>query len=170
MARPPFTMRHQTAADQPAIDQLNARAFGPGRYARSAYRLREGVPPEASLSFVACVGPLLVGSNIMTKIRCGAMPALLLGPLTVEPAFQKAGIGEALMNRSLHASQETGHTLVLLVGDLLYYGRCGFNRVPEGLIAFVGPVDPGRLLYRELVPGALGAAAGRVRRSFPDRG
>ena len=167
MAQPAFTLRPQTAADQPAIDRLNARAFGPGRYARSAYRLREGVPPEASLSFVACVGTLLVGSNIMTRIRCGAAPALLLGPLTVEPAFQKGGIGEALMNRSLKASQEGGHALVLLVGDLLYYGRCGFNRVPDDRIAFIGPVDPSRLLYRELVPGALDSATGKVRRSFP---
>ena len=167
MAQPAFTLRPQTAADQPAIDRLNARAFGPGRYARSAYRLREGVPPEASLSFVACVGTLLVGSNIMTRIRCGAAPALLLGPLTVEPAFQKGGIGEALMNRSLQAAQEQGHALVLLIGDLLYYGRCGFNRVPDGRIAFIGPVDPGRLLFRELSPGALDSASGRVRRSFP---
>ncbi len=125
------------------------------------------MPPEASLSFVACVGTLLVGSNIMTRIRCGAAPALLLGPLTVEPAFQKGGIGEALMNRSLQAAQEQGHALVLLVGDLLYYGRCGFNRVPDGRIAFIGPVDPGRLLFRELSPGALDSASGRVRRSFP---
>ena len=167
MAQPAFTLRPQTSTDQPAIDRLNARAFGPGRYARSAYRLREGVPPEASLSFVACVGPLLVGSNIMTRIRCGAIPALLLGPLTVDPAFQSGGIGEALMNRSLQAAQEGGHALVLLVGDLLYYGRCGFNRVPDGLITFIGPVDPGRLLYRELAPGALEKATGRVRRSFP---
>lgn len=168
MAQAPFTLRPQTAADQPAIDRLNARAFGPGRYARSAYRLREGVPPELPLSFVACIGPLLVGSNIMTRIRCGASPALLLGPLTVEPAFRKGGIGEALMNRSLQASREAGHTLVLLVGDLLYYGRCGFNRVPDGWITFIGPVDKSRLLYRELVPGALEGATGRVRRSLAE--
>ncbi len=167
MAQPSFTLRPQTAADQSAIDRLNARAFGPGRYARSAYRLREGVAPEASLSFVACVGTLLVGSNILTRIRCGAAPALLLGPLTVEPAFQKGGIGEALMNRSLHAAQEEGHALVLLVGDLLYYGRCGFNRVPDGHVTFIGPVDPSRLLYRELKEGCFAAAKGRVRRSFP---
>ena len=168
MAQTPFTLRPQTAADQPAIDRLNARAFGPGRYARSAYRLREGVAPEASLSFVACVGTLLVGSNIMTRIRCGDAPALLLGPLTVDPAFQKGGIGEALMNRSLQAAQEAGHGLVLLVGDLLYYGRSGFNRVPDRHLSFIGPVDPGRLLYRELALGALERAAGPVRRSFPD--
>lgn len=167
MALPPFTLRPATAADQPAIARLDARAFGPGRYTRSAYRLREGVPPEPTLSFVACVGTLLVGSNIMTRIRCGAAPALLLGPLTVEPAFQNGGIGEALMNRSMHAARDTGHGLVLLVGDLSYYGRCGFNRVPDGHLTFIGPVDPARLLYRELRDGTLEAGRGKVRRSFP---
>ena len=168
MALASFSLRHQTLSDQPAIDRLTERAFGPGRYARSAYRLREGVPPEAGLSFVACIGPLIVGSNIMTRIRCGMAPALLLGPLTVDPAFRKGGIGEALINRSLYAAQQEGHGLVLLVGDLFYYGRCGFDRVPTGHLDFIGPVDPARLLYRELVPEALGSARGRVRRSFPN--
>ena len=169
MAPPPpaFELRLQADADQTAIERLNARAFGPGRYARSAYRLREGIAPEPALSFVAHIGPLLVGSNIMTRIRCGDAPALLLGPLTVEPAFQKNGIGEALIHRSLSAARDDGHTLVLLVGDQPYYGRCGFRRVPDGQIIFNGPVDPERLLFCELVPGAFAAATGSVKRSLP---
>ena len=167
MAPPDVTLRLQTAADQPAIDRLTARAFGPGRYARSAYRLREGVDPEPSLSFVACVGPLLVGSNVMTRIRCGDTPALLLGPLTVEPAFRKGGIGEGLILRSLDAAREAGHRIVLLVGDAPYYARFGFKRVPEGRITFCGPVDPDRFLYGELVDGAFAAAQGLVRRALP---
>jgi predicted N-acetyltransferase YhbS len=167
MNRTPFTVRQQTAADQAAVDGINARAFGPGRYARSAYRLREGVQADPTLSFVACVGPLVVGSNTLTRIRCGETPALLLGPLAVEPAFQKGGIGEALILRTLQAAQESGHALVLLVGDLSYYSRCGFNRVPDGQITFCGPVDPERLLYRELVPGAFAGVTGRVGRSLP---
>ena len=166
MPQPTFTMRLQHATDQPTIDRLNARAFGPGRYARSAYRLREGVEPEPLLSFVACVGPLIVGSNIMTRIRCGDSPALLLGPLTVEPAFRKGGIGEALVHRSLDVARAAGHTLVLLVGDLPYYERCGFKLAPDGQIMFCGPVDPARLLYCDLVEGAFAAASGKVRRSL----
>ena len=165
MAELPINLRPQTADDVAAIDRLNARAFGPGRYARSAYRLREGVPADPDLSFVACVGTLLVGANQMTRIRCGDHPALLLGPLTVDPAFQKGGIGEALALRSMQAAREAGHTLVLLVGDLPYYARIGFQRVPEGQIIFCGPVNPARLLYRELVPGAFVGVSGKVRRA-----
>ena len=133
----------------PAIERLSARAFGPGRYARSAYRLREGIPADPTLSFVACVGTLLVGSNLMTPIRIGTTPALLLGPLTVDPAFRSGGIGETLAIRSLDAARQAGHALVLLVGDLPYYVRFGFNTVPPGKITFCGPVDPARFLYCE---------------------
>lgn len=164
MAELPITLRPQTADDVAAVERLNVRAFGPGRYARSAYRLREGVPADAALSFVACVGTLLVGANQMTPIHCGDVPALLLGPLTVDPAFQKGGIGEALAARSMQAARDAGHRLVLLVGDLPYYARLGFQRVPEGQLAFCGPVDPARLLYCELVDGAFAAVSGKVRR------
>jgi len=154
----------QTPADQAAIDKLDERTFGPGRFARSAYRLREGREPDFTLSFVARVGTLLVGANRMTRIACGPTEALLLGPLTVEPAFRSGGIGEALVLKSLEAAREAGHELVLLVGDEPYYTRMGFRRVPTGHLAFIGPVDPDRLLYYELREGALERARGRVGR------
>lgn len=157
----------QTDADLEAIERLNERTFGPGRHARSAYRLREGMPADPALSFVARVGTLVVGANHMTPIRCGDAPALLLGPLTVDPAFRSGGIGEALVRRSLEAARAARHALVLLVGDLPYYGRFGFRQVPEGRIIFCGPVDPARLLYSELADGAFATARGKVRRAIP---
>lgn len=166
MSELPFTLRPQTEADQPAIDRLNARAFGPGRFARSAYRLREEVPADPALSYVALVGTLLVGANQMTPILIGTTAALLLGPLAVDPAFQKGGIGEALALKSMAAARATGHTLVVLVGDLPYYARLGFKVVPDGRIEFVGPVDPARLLYSELVTGAFKDVSGKIRRSL----
>ena len=165
MADLPLILKPLVQADLPAIERLSARAFGPGRYARSAYRLREGVPADPSLSFVAHVGTLLVGSNLMTPIRVGTTPALLLGPLTVDPAFRSGGIGEALAVRSLDTARAAGHALVLLVGDLPYYVRFGFGTVPAGKIVFCGPVDPARFLYRELVNGAFAEVSGRVRRA-----
>lgn len=165
MADLSLVLSPQMPADQASIEKLDERAFGPGRFARSAYRLREGQSPDYALSFVARVGTLLVGANRMTRIRCGQLPALLLGPLTVDPAFQSGGIGEALVNRSLEAAKALGHELVLLVGDEPYYSRMGFSRVPEGKLTFIGPVDPRRLLYRELAEGAFARAEGRVRRA-----
>jgi predicted N-acetyltransferase YhbS len=165
MADLPLTLSPQSPADLAAIEKLDERAFGPGRFARSAYRLREGVEPDYNLSFVARVGTLLVGANRMTPVFCGNRPALLLGPLTVDPAFRSSGIGEELVKTSVDAARSEGHELVLLVGDMSYYGKMGFLPVPPGSLIFAGPVDPERLLYCELVEGAFHGVMGKVRRA-----
>jgi len=166
MADLSLTLSPQTPADLAAIEKLDERAFGPGRFARSAYRLREGVEPDYRLSFVARVGTLLVGANRVTPILCGEQPALLLGPLTVDPPFRSGGIGEELVMKSLGAARAAGHRLVLLVGDMSYYGKMGFAPVPPGRLVFAGPVDPERLLYCELIEGAFEGIKGKVRRSL----
>jgi len=152
-----------TDDDSEPIEHLNERVFGPGRFSRSAYRIRETTPADPSLSFVARVGTLLVGASAMTPIAIGEAPALLLGPLIVEPVFRSQGIGEALVKRSLEAAKTAGWKLVILVGDEPYYARMGFKQAPEGQISLPGPVDPARLLYCELEPGALEAAKGEAR-------
>ena len=148
--------------DAAAVERLSERAFGPGRFARTAYRLRERSRREPDLCFVAHISTLMVGANQMTAIRCGQVPGLLLGPLTVDPAFRSRGIGAALVDRSLAAAGEAGHRLVILVGDEPYYRRFGFSRVPQGRLVMPGPVDPARLLYRELQPDALAEAKGSI--------
>ncbi len=105
----PFVLEAELPEDAEAILRLNDRVFGPGRFARTAYRLRELTPPDLSLSFVAWVGSLLVGANAMTPIFVGDHPAYLLGPLIVEPVFRSQGIGEALVNRSLDRPAKRAH-------------------------------------------------------------
>ncbi|MEI2736520.1 MAG: N-acetyltransferase [Rhodoblastus sp.] len=160
-----FSFSPQTDADLPAIERLTEHAFGPGRFAKTAYRLREGLKGDHSLSFVARVGTLLIGANRMTPIRIGDQPALLLGPLVVEPAFRQHGLGEKLVVKSLEAARAAGHRLVILVGDPGYYGRMGFSRVPDGRMKMPGPVDPDRLQYHELVEGALDSVSGLIWRA-----
>jgi predicted N-acetyltransferase YhbS len=152
----------ELAKDAAAVERLAERAFGPGRFARTAYRIREVAASDPALSFVAHISTLLVGANRMTPVRCGVAPALLLGPLLVDPAFRSRGIGAALVEQSLAAARAAGHTLVVLVGDEAYYRRFGFARVAPGRLALPGPVDPARLLVRELVEGAFAAARGLV--------
>ena len=160
-----FKLTPETADDAEAILRLNERVFGPGRFARTAYRVRETTPPDLGLSFVARVGPLLVGANAMTPIFIGETPAYLLGPLIVEPVFRSRGIGEALVNVSLEAARAAGDRLAILVGDEPYYGRLGFKPAPPGRVKMPGPVDPARVLYCEIAPGGFegvgGAVAGR---------
>jgi len=161
---PDISYLPMSPSDEPQVEKLDEHAFGPGRFARTAFRLREDSPSDYALSFVARVGPLLIGANRMTPILVERTPALLLGPLTVEPAFRSQGVGETLMKKSLDAAAAAGHGLVLLVGDEEYYARVGFERVPLGKILMPGPVDPERLLYRELRDGAFAATNGRMRR------
>src|SRR5215207_7060352 len=145
-----LTIRPETADDALAIERLHERTFGPGRVAKTAYRIREGVEHQAELSFTARIGTLLVGSVRLTPSRIGATKALLLGPLTIEPPFRDRGIGLAMMQRAIADAKERGHTLVILVGDEPYYARVGFKRVPRGRVKMPGPVDPARLLVLEL--------------------
>lgn len=158
----PLTIRHELPADGPSIERLHERAFGPGRFARTAFRLREGVPPDPALSFAAHVGTFLVGSIRVTPVAAGGHQALMLGPLTVDPAFEGRGIGAALMNRSIAASREAGYDLILLVGDAPYYARFGFKVIPPGQLVLPGPADPARFLALELVEGVLAQRRGAV--------
>lgn len=158
-----ITILPETADDALAIDRLHERTFGPGRYARTAYRIREGIGHDFALSYTARVGTLMVGSLRLSPVRIGDTPALLLGPLTIEPPFRDRGIGMALMQRALADARERGHRLVILVGDEPYYARVGFKRVPRGRLKMPGPVDPARLLVAELIDGAFEGVKGAVR-------
>ena len=129
-----------------SVEQLTAEAFGPGRFARTAFRLRENVPHEPDLSFVVHVDDNLVGSVKLTRIKIGGEDALLLGPLVVAPSHKNSGIGKMLMETSVAAAQKTNFGAILLVGDLPYYERFGFEKVSNGKIRLPGPADPDRIL------------------------
>lgn len=157
-----LSIRPELPRDAEAIERLNERAFGPGRFARTAFRLREGRPADPELSFVALVATLLVGSVRLTPVLAGPGRALVLGPLAVEPAFEGRGIGSALMRASIEAATARGHGVVMLVGDLPFYGRFGFRRVKPGELVLPGPADPARFLVLEIREGALSECRGEV--------
>ena len=153
----------ELAAHDPEIEDINAEAFGPGRFARAAYRIREGGPHRRDLSFVALADGKVIASVRMTPIAAGTGRALLLGPLAVRPAFKNLGIGRRLVGIALDAARKDGWSLSILVGDAPYYAPLGFSIVvPRGQLAMPRPVDPARLLACELVPGALAGFAGDV--------
>jgi predicted N-acetyltransferase YhbS len=156
-------IRPETPDDTVAIERLHERTFGPGRYAKAAYRLREQVERIRELSFTARIGTLLIGSVWLSPIRIGEAKALLLGPVTVEPAFRDRGVGQALIEGALKEAKDKGHRLVILVGDEAYYEKCGFKRIPRGRAIMPGPVDPARLLLAELAEGAFEGVSGPIR-------
>jgi predicted N-acetyltransferase YhbS len=149
-------------AHDPEIEHINEEAFGPGRFARAAYKIREGGPHERALSFVAVTDGTVIASVRMTRIAAGQGRGLLLGPLAVRPAFKNLGIGRRLVAMALEAAAEADATAVLLVGDEPYYGPLGFKRIPRGQVAMPRPVDLDRILAVEIEPGAVARLAGEV--------
>lgn len=158
-----FTLQPETPADLAGLLDLHARALGPGRFARTAYRVREGGGGVPSLSFVARAGARLAGAIRFTAVTAGGKPgALLLGPLVVEPDYAGRGCGRKLIVHGLDAARAQGFRLVILVGDEPYYARFGFAPVPYGQVEFPGPADPDRILALELADGALAEFSGRI--------
>jgi predicted N-acetyltransferase YhbS len=157
--------------DRADISRLHAALFGPGRFARTAYRIREaaggaGFGLVARREFgpdLAGSEPPLIGSVHFTPITIGDKAgALLLGPLAVAFAYKSRGHGTALVSAGMAHGRDIGAAIVLLVGDLGYYGKMGFAPLEPGRITMPGPCDPARLLAAELLPGARQAYAGQV--------
>ena len=163
------TYRLEKPEDAGAVDALVAQGFGPGRFAKTAYRLREGVRHLPELAFVAEQGGELVATVRYWPIDVGSAAALMLGPLAVRNELRGQGIGIGLMEHSLNEARRLGHRAVILVGDAPYYGRVGFAPIkPNGRIAMPGPVDNARLLGLALVEGALDRMSGPVLRARLD--
>jgi predicted N-acetyltransferase YhbS len=140
-------VRPATPADDAFVDDLQAIAFGPGRFARTAFRVRERFPIDPSLSLISEVDGTPSGSVWMTPISVGGMKGYLLGPLATHPNFRKRGAGKLLARevskRALARGE--GH-FVLLVGDQDYYCPLGWVTTTPGNIQFPGPVDTSRVL------------------------
>ena len=148
------------------IEQLLDRAFGPDRFARTAYRIREGMDWLEGLSFAALddeellVGTIQVWPIALTDPQGRAHPLLMVGPVAVLPEHQGDGFGKALMLAALSAIDSAGDDQAplpqVLIGDFDYYGRhFGFSAAHTGGWHCPGPNDPARLLARCANPAIL---------------
>ena len=141
------TVRPATPADDEFVDDLQAVAFGPGRFARTAFRIRERFPIDRSLSLVAEVDGETCGSVWMTPISIGGINGWMLGPLATHPNFRKLGAGKLLAREVTKRALARGDgEFVMLVGDRDYYCPLGWEPTTLGNIQFPGPVDPTRVL------------------------
>ncbi|MBR0896848.1 N-acetyltransferase [Bradyrhizobium tropiciagri] len=164
----PVAIRQERRSDVAARDSLLDAAFGPGRFAKTSERLREGRKPARGLAFVARRGGRLVGSlRLWPVVTATGHAGLLLGPLAVAEDARCLGIGAALMRQALARAQLLGHRAVILVGDAAYYSRFGFSAEKTGALRMPGPYQRDRLLACELVPGALRGAGGLIAAASP---
>ncbi|NNM71079.1 GNAT family N-acetyltransferase [Enterovirga aerilata] len=158
-----FEIRTETPKDIPAREALLEACFGDERFAKTCERLREGRLPAEELAFVVERQGELVATLRLWNVTAGpGRPALLLGPIAVDPALQGLGMGAKLMRHALARAAELGHRAVLLVGDAPYYRRFGFSAQAVAGLWLPGPVERERFLGLELAPGALAGARGLV--------
>lgn len=150
------SFRHAVPADDEFVDGLQALAFGPGRFARTAFRVRERFPIDRSLSLIGEIDGRPVASVWMTPIGVGGIDGYLLGPLATDPAYRGRGAGKLLVREACAEALGRGDgRFVLLVGDEPYYGPLGFASTRPGAIQFPGPVDPARVLVHAPADPAL---------------
>ena len=87
-----------------------------------------------AISLVGTIDTQIAGHTIFTK--CGvagnSVNAALLGPLAVAPAWQRQGIGSAIVRFGLRRPKGEDVDRVFVLGDPAYYGRLGF--LPESLV------------------------------------
>ena len=159
-----FTLVPEQPEHADTIETLVADAFGPDRFHKTVYRLREGVAPITELGWVA----LDADGQVQASIRywpisiAGRWPAVLLGPVAVKPEMQGKGMGKALIRRTLALATSLGHRICVLVGDREYYEPFGFVNAPKLGLELPGWVDLDRFQVKALVPGALAGVSGMV--------
>jgi predicted N-acetyltransferase YhbS len=158
----PFAIRTERASDGVAREALLDACFGASRQQRTCQRLRDGRAPAEGLSFSAVSGGRLVGTIRLWHVNAGGAPALVLGPLAVDPSCRGLGIGAALVHHALAAARALGHGAVILLGDAPYYGRFGFSARKTAELTLPGWFERDRLLGLELREGALDGAWGMI--------
>ena len=153
-----------------AVEQLLDRAFGADRHERTAYRIRDTVSAIPGLSFAALDDAALVGTIQCWPVLFDAddgrdAPLVMVGPVAVEPARQRDGIGRELTQYALDTATTLGAAdALMLIGDPEYYGRFfGFTADRTAAWRVPGPVERHRLLARgRSVPEGAGVLGPRI--------
>ena len=147
-----------------AIEALYDCTFGPGHFAKTAERLREGNASVPDVSRVAIsdggvigvcrVWPILVGN--------GEISALFIGPVAVDPDFQGQRLGLTVTGEALEAATKAGWGAAVIIGAPVYFGELGFEQVAADRFSFPGPQDMNRVMVRDLA-GSADGLSGAVR-------
>jgi predicted N-acetyltransferase YhbS len=138
-----------------AVEALYDEVFGPGRFAKTAERLREGNTAIGEASLVAVDSEGLTGVVRVWPVKVGTTDKVaFLGPIAVAERRRGNGVAFKLMERAIGVCREQGYSAVILVGDQDYYDRFGFKQAGTDRFILPGPVDQHRVLIRDLSPAA----------------
>ena len=139
-----------------AIEALYDRTFGPGHFAKTAERLREGNASLPDVTRVAVSDGEVIGVCRVWPIFVGAdrTPAVFIGPVAVSPEFQGQRLGLTITGESLEAATKAGWGAAIIIGSQTYFGELGFTPVAPDRFTFPGPQDMTRVMVRDLAGSA----------------
>jgi len=158
-------IREERPPDFDAVREVLVAAFQGEAELRLVERLRAWA--KVTVSMVAEEHGRILGHVLFSPISIdtakGQRPAFALAQLAMLPAFQRLGIGSALVSAGLARLRELRAERVLVVGDPAYYARFGF--VPASRIGVKCPLPAPEEAFMalELVRGAFSGCAGTAR-------
>lgn len=142
-----FDIRHETIDDNPAIEQIVNTVFGPGRFAKTAYRLREAKDYTHLFGFVTENNFGKIVATVRVARLNGYKNTVILGPIAVDLQLRNIGLGMALMQKAEdECCNYPNINRIILVGDPTYYNKFGFVVDNAKDIMFPGPVNKNRVL------------------------
>ncbi len=158
-------IRAEQPGDFEPVHALLKASFGREAEARLVDRLRAS--GKIATALVAEEKERILGhvafSKIVVDTEAGEVGALVLAPLAVEPAFQRLGIGSALVSAGLERCRLERQTRVFVLGDPVYYARFGFVPAARFGLKCPFPVRNDAFMAIELEPGAFAKVSGTVR-------
>ena len=130
-----FVIRSETRADIDAITGVTAAAFQTLEISSHTEQFIVAALRAAgalTLSLVAEVGGRVIGHVAFSPVTIsdGTPEWYGLGPVSVLPAYQRQGIGKALIREGLACLKALHARGCCLVGHPDYYRRFGFENVP----------------------------------------
>lgn len=158
-------IREERPEDAEAIHALLVAAFGREAEARLVERLHAS--GRIVWGMIAEEKGRVLGHVVFSRIAIESgdseIPALALAPLAVMPAFQRLGVGSALVSAGLERCRMERHARVLVLGEPGYYGRFGFVPASRFGLKCPFPAPEEAFMAIELEPAAFTQVSGVVR-------
>ena len=139
-----INIRREQPADYAAVYELVKQAFEHAEHTdhdehNLVNRLRQSPFYLPELALVAETGGIIVGHIMFTETRVGDSRQLLLAPLSVLPACQRQGIGQALMAEGHCIAKRLGFDYSIVLGHPGYYPKAGYR--PASLYGIKKPFE-----------------------------
>ncbi len=158
-----ITVRAEQPEDAVAVRAVHLAAFPTAFEADLVDRLRQRAHP--AVSHVAVVDDVIAGHIFFSPVRISKrddLKVMGLAPMAVRPAYQRQGMGAALVHSGLAGCQLLGYGAVVVLGHPGYYPRFGFTPAGQAGLHCVYDVPVEAFMMLELHPGYLQNVQGTV--------